>query len=365
MACQLVARDSDDYISLVAPGEQDSQSAKCTCGLDLLALQEEKAAKDFVNTFVDSYFRGQAPPKRKGIMTAEQKALKRAFIRGAETGDAKVVQDYCDATTPNDIAVTSIDGWTALHHAARKGHAHIIQILLTSFQPLDIDIKTRNAWTALMMAADRGHQDAVSMLLEYGADPHLVNNDAKSSIFLARESKHWDIAQILTKHSSKKGQARNRDEEGAIEQELLKVCEAGDMKGLEHLISLAVGEDAVLNMKAVGCDNWTALHFAARKGHVNVVRRLLPFFEGSADIPTKTNWTPLMMAADKGHLEVVRLLLAGGASPLAKSSTGLTPIQLAREGNFIAVLGLFQHSLNESGQSDVKVLEHGQATSAE
>lgn len=337
----------------------EEKKVECTCGLALesLATAEENAANQFVTNFLGNYFR-QQPQERPKVLSAEFKQQRRRFIRGAESGDAKVVQEYVDAN--HDISVTAMDNWTALHHASRKGHAKIIQILLTSFQPLDIDVRTRNSWTALMMAADRGHKNAVNMLLEYGADPHLVNKNDKSSIFLARESKHRDIAEILTEHSSRKHQRSVT--KAALEEELHKVSEKGDLDGLDHLLRLnaakaSAGKEPAVDMKATGCDNWTALHVASRKGRVQIIRKLLPFYEGLVDIPTKTKWTALMMAADKGHLEVIRLLLQAGADPRLASSSGLTPITLAREGNHIAVLGLFQHTLNTRQQGDVKVLE--------
>ena len=50
------------------------------------------------------------------------------------------------------------------------------------------------------------------------------------------------------------------------------------------------------------------------------------------------NWTPLHCAAKAGHGEVVKHLVESGASPLAKTTKGLSPIWFAAAENHNAVL---------------------------
>ena len=70
------------------------------------------------------------------------------------------------------------------------------------------------------------------------------------------------------------------------------------------------------------------LHFAAAKGHKEVVGVLL---EKGADFNAKNidGATPLHLAAENGHGEVVDVLLEKGADFNAKDNNGATPLHLA------------------------------------
>jgi ankyrin repeat protein len=76
----------------------------------------------------------------------------------------------------------------------------------------------------------------------------------------------------------------------------------------------AVAAHALLARGAVvSRPGWTALHYAATGGSVDIGKALL---ERGADIdaPSPSGMTPLMMAAREGQEEMVRLLLACGAN---------------------------------------------------
>ncbi|XP_049796484.1 putative ankyrin-containing lipoprotein Lxx09580 isoform X2 [Schistocerca nitens] len=72
----------------------------------------------------------------------------------------------------------------------------------------------------------------------------------------------------------------------------------------------------------------TALHWAARRGCVQAVIRLL---RSGAEVDARNNWhsTPLLLAAQYGHTEVVSRLLEAGADKGACDADGDTPLCVA------------------------------------
>ena len=94
-----------------------------------------------------------------------------ALIIAATHGKADVVKALINrGANPN---VADNDGRTPLMHAAGQDDATTVQVLLSEPE-IDIDVKTHEGATALWIAAFNGEADIVKMLLEHGADIHLI-----------------------------------------------------------------------------------------------------------------------------------------------------------------------------------------------
>ncbi|MFT4792447.1 MAG: ankyrin repeat protein [Paracoccaceae bacterium] len=83
---------------------------------------------------------------------------------------------------------------------------------------------------------------------------------------------------------------------------LVKAAIEGDVEAFADLIA---SED----VNAADENGWTALHIAARKGNVEIIRLLLK--QPNLDVNAKNKWksTPLMIAAGSGDLSIVEFLL--------------------------------------------------------
>ncbi|KAH9041905.1 hypothetical protein EDB83DRAFT_2524063 [Lactarius deliciosus] len=97
----------------------------------------------------------------------------------------------------------------------------------------------------------------------------------------------------------------------------------------------------------------TALHAAARRNHVEVVKSLL---EHGVDVNSLGQWerTTLHIASVWEHLEIVRSLLEHGADVNAKQDDHWTPLHMvARNGNFELVRMFLQHNADINARNDI------------
>ena len=115
---------------------------------------------------------------------------------------------------------------------------------------------------------------------------------------------------------------------------------AGDEDMCTYLIS--AGADVL----AASTDGMTALHLAAREGHVHIVRLLAStpdFYRPDLDLKTADGWTSLHMAARQRHASVVRYLvdecsrteLQMEVNINARTSDGRTALMIAAENGFL------------------------------
>ncbi|KAJ8729439.1 hypothetical protein PYW08_001020 [Mythimna loreyi] len=103
----------------------------------------------------------------------------------------------------------------------------------------------------------------------------------------------------------------------------------GDEERVRYLIDKARNAKEIVNTP----DNsgYTPLHYAARRGHVNICKILLQY---GALIDTKTNSgqaTPLLKAAAAGKIETIKFLISSGACVDAQDADGQTALHKAVE----------------------------------
>ncbi|XP_050675946.1 ankyrin repeat domain-containing protein 39-like isoform X1 [Leptidea sinapis] len=111
---------------------------------------------------------------------------------------------------------------------------------------------------------------------------------------------------------------------------------SGDMSRLAYLINKAKNVAEFVNTQ----DNagYTALHYAARNGHLEICKFLL---ENGAliDITTKSGKaTPLHKASAAGKISTVRYLIESGANLQVKDDDGKTILHKAVEGKHIHLI---------------------------
>lgn len=102
---------------------------------------------------------------------------------------------------------------------------------------------------------------------------------------------------------------------------LMIACYLGKQDIVQNLIS----SKAQINQ-----DGWTALHYAAVAGYVEIVELLLKN-QASVDAFSPNKTTPLMMATRSGKLALIKILIQNGADVTLKNAQGMTAYDFATQ----------------------------------
>jgi ankyrin repeat protein len=246
-----------------------------------------------------------------------------------------------------DILSRGNMGLTSLHIAAGAGHEltakrlldRCVQVPMQSgatpaeggndsggIAKLRADLlssRTKDGVTAVHMAAGKGHVAATKLLLTYGADPLVTDNEGNDSIRWALRSRHLPVIEAIL-------QARGADlstssNPGSVPVPiwppiLRLLAFAGDESSVSLLLKNGVKDSADEEK------GWTALLIAAAAGHEAIVRFLLEY-GGDISCAARDGHTVLYGAAEGGHEGVVKILLEHGAKStrLVSQDTGDGP----------------------------------------
>ena len=214
-----------------------------------------------------------------------------------------------------------------------------------------IDQQTIHGRSPLMLAATNGRLEIVKLLISYGADIYLRDNERRTALQHAAYNNHSDIMAYLLEHGA------NIDDEKSTNNPLLHVvCRLayiGPIKVLLkfgfdvnarstnqgrtplHVATVHDNVDIVRLLLDAGADiedqadsERRAIHYAARHGLPDVLELLL---RRGAQIEALNidNETALHEAIFNEHVDAVRLLLEHGANAEALDKDGYAPINRA------------------------------------
>lgn len=226
------------------------------------------------------------------------------------------------------IDVVTIDGRTALHHAAKEGWLDAVETLLK--HKAVIDAMDKNLWAPISLAASSGHDAVLKILLRAKASVNLGTNDGTTPLHLAAANGHYECTQLLVE---KNARVEEKDHSGRTP---LWRAVVGNHESVTRLL---LQNKADCNAKAPS--KRSILHRAATFGFTSIARLLL---ENRASLESKDKWggTPLDQAIKQKHVVMMALLLDHGAKTTVSAPLGteteLPKEKLARRDVFISRL---------------------------
>ena len=168
-------------------------------------------------------------------------------------------------------------------------------------------------------AIELDQPEVIQKLLERGFDPNSPNPQGQPALMLAMQNSSRKAAQVLMDWKTTNLSIHNPQ----METPLMLAAITNQFDWAQRLIE----RGADVNQKG-----WTPLHYAATKGHIDIMRLLI---ENHAylDAESPNGTTPLMMAAHYGTPMATKLLLEEGADPRIKNQLGINALEFARKAN--------------------------------
>lgn len=241
-----------------------------------------------------------------------------------------------------NVNAPDVDGTTPLMMAVHERDAAMIQALLQG--GADVGATNRYGATALHTAARNGDAKSATLLLNAGANPATTLPEGETVLMAAARTGNVELINALLAGGNKVGDMNKADpnyKEGWKGQTALMWAAAeGHAAAVDALIAGGANPNefsAEIIVPEVNPDRraggfvypkipkgrMTALHFAARNGHVNAAVALV---KGKADLNAvdADGTNALILATLNGHPDVAYALLEAGADPKIADKYGRT-----------------------------------------
>ncbi|XP_008274695.1 protein phosphatase 1 regulatory subunit 12A isoform X4 [Stegastes partitus] len=255
------------------------------------------------------------------------------FLAACSSGDTEEVLRMLDRGA--DINYANVDGLTALHQACIDDNVDMVTFLVE--HGASINQPDNEGWIPLHAAASCGYLDIAEYLISQGANVGVVNSEGETPLDIAEEEAMEELLQNEINRQGVDIEAARKEEERVMLRDARQWLNSGQIQDVRHAKS-----------------GGTALHVAAAKGYVEVLKLLI---QAGYDVNIKDydGWTPLHAAAHWGKEEACRILVENLCDMDLINKMGQTPFDVADED----VLGYLEElqkkqNLLMSEKKDVK-----------
>ena len=174
------------------------------------------------------------------------------------------------------------------------------------------------AYEDFFRAIELDQAQTIQTLLRRGFDPNTPDSQGQPALIAAIRKPSPKVAEVLIRWPKTKLNVQNSHDETPLM-----------MAAFDNQLALAkllIEKGADVNKPG-----WTPLHYAATKGHVEMMKLLLEM-HAYIDAESPNGTTPLMMAAHYGTPHATKLLLDEGADPTPKNEKNLSALDFALNG---------------------------------
>lgn len=182
--------------------------------------------------------------------------------------------------------------------------------LLYLYVFIGYSVSSAGAYDDFFKAIEFDRPEQVQQLLERGFDPNSPNPKGQPALMAAMQQSSNKVVDLLVNWPSTNLSIKNPQGETPLM-----------LAALNNKLALAkllIQRGADVNQAG-----WTPLHYAATKGHIDMMRLMIDH-SAYLDAESPNGTTPLMMAAHYGTPMAVKLLLEEGADPRLKNKLGLS-----------------------------------------
>ncbi len=249
----------------------------------------------------------------------------------AMRGDAESVRALLDRQV--DVNAPQGDGTTALHWAAYRDDLELAALLIKAGADVDATTRVGNL-IPIVMAAKNGNAAMIALLLEAGTDPIYADANGTTTLMYAAAAGKPEAVQVLLDSGADANAKDRTNEQTALmfasslgRAEVIRVLAAGgaDLDAVTRVTVVIKSSDRYRaddgrilvkeDHDEIPMGGMTALHFAARQGHMDAVRELVEAGADMDQVSVADRTSVLTSAIANGHLDIGSFLLEAGANP--------------------------------------------------